>query len=417
MKRNTIIEVFSALLSILVGWLVLQRIIVIPGSQTIDQAIFPQSAATFAPGTAVIEPHKPQDKVRHVYHLKQGIQSPPNISTLEFRSDNQSLQSADDPFTVATVVDKLRSQHSSKAIAINIPFHWESSSEHGAEALIMSLEEFETAYFTSELVYRAKEKEFPYYLAKIPTENISGSSALLPKVNGEALTPNISPPTNTLAGFHPDTSVAPPKQLLVAWGEHIVPSFSLLQLAMVEGVSLQEITVILGHCIILGDSGPILPIDDMGTYTRTERSEPAPTFSSDSPWLADSTFSSNIFLSGSADDTLRDMQNLETLHAAPRSDFLTSYQRLPMWAEIIVIADIAILLAWFLGFRPLKRHICFLLVIVTFWPVLVILSSMRNMWTPASAVLATALTGWLTSFFFAPIMQRTPEENESTPTA
>jgi len=392
---------------------VLEDFIVFPASQIIDETIFPQSAQNYLPGTTVVEPYKRQDPNRYVHHLKAGITTPPPISVLEFRKESESLQSADDPFTVATVVDKLYNKHACKHLSLNIPLHWQTSTEHGSDALTLSLEEYHLVYFTSELTYRPTPTELPFYIARIPPSNISGNSDLLPKVNAEILSPSILPPTNTTAGFSSSTSVANPNQLLLQWGNHLIPSFSLLQLAMTEGLSIHDLTVILGQCIIFGDTGPVLPINQFGSYAGSNRSKPAPLHPADYPWNPEAQLSPNIFLSSGPEKTATDVQAIELLQASPRTDFLTSYQRLDRWAEIIVLTDIAILFAWFLGFRPLKRHICFLLVLVTLWPVLVTLSSMRNMWTPASAVFATAITGWFSSFFLAPLVRSTNTSSQA----
>ena len=391
----------------------LQGFLVFPASRTIDETIFPQSAHSLAPGTTLVEPYKKLDRNRHVYHLKQGVTTPPSLSVLEFRSQSESLQSADDPFTVATVVDKLHHKHSCKNVALNIPLHWESPTPHGLDALELSLAEYDTVTLSSELVYRSESSALPFYIARIPPANITGSPTYLPKVNAEALPPSMQPPTNTMAGFSSTTSVANQNQLLLRWGKHTVPSFSLLQLAMTEKLDVQDITVVLGRCIILGETGPVLAIDRFGAYSGTGQSQPVAIHAADYPWTPNAQLSPNAFLSLGPKSTAKDMLALERIHAAPRADFLTSYQRLDNWAELIVLADVAILFAWFLGFRPVKRHIYFLLVIVTLWPVLVALSSMRNMWTPASAVFATAITGWISSFFLAPLVQDPLQESDT----
>ena len=385
----------------------LEGIFTFPMARTIDATIFPQSAHTFSAGSTVVEPHYPGDSTRRVHYLKEGTSQPLSMSLLEFQPTSDHLQTVENPLTLATIIAKLDDSHECSALTLNVPLSWHNADQNTLDALALSLENYQTVYAAQELSYRAEAQEIPYYIATIPAENITGTSPLIPKVNAQALPLSFLPPTNTLVGFSAASITANPHQLLLQWGDSFVPSFSLLQLALVESIALEEITVVLGEYILLGDSGPILKINEFGAFVGPTETSPASDLtphSADYPWSKQAELKPIVSLSANAETTRTSIENLHAIYTAPRTDFLTTYHRLARWAELIVLADIAILFTCFLEFRPLKRHVYFILTLVTLWPVLVTLSSFRNMWIPASAVFATAIVGWLVSFFFAPLV-------------
>ncbi len=395
----------------------LEGIFTFPMARMIDATIFPQSAHTFSAGSTVVEPHQLGDTTRRVHYLKEGTSQPPSISLLEFQPTSDHLQTVENPLTLATIIAKLHDTHECSSLTLNVPLSWHNADQNTLDALTLSLENYQTVYAALELNYRAEAEEIPYYIATIPSENITGTSPLIPKVNAQALPPSFLPPTNTLVGFNSQSTAANSHQLLLQWGDSLVPSFSLLQLILLEDIALEEITIALGEFILLGDSGPILKLNEFGAYAGPKEILPAHALtprSADYPWAKEAQFKPIVSLSANSETTLSSIENLGAIHAAPRTDFLTTYYRLPRWAELIVLADIAILFAWFLEFRPLKRHVYFILTLVTLWPVLVTLSSFRNMWMPASAAFTTAIVGWLVSFFFAPLVSMAKSSSDTS---
>ena len=96
------------------------------------------------------------------------------------------------------------------------------------------------------------------------------------------------------------------------------------------------------------------------------------------------------------------MNNLLTLaKASPVPGVAKVYRRLPRWAEIVIILDIALTACWFAGFTRWNRHYAFALTTAFLFPLLLAMMDITQHWFGLSAPLATLITAWL-----IPVSQR-----------
>lgn len=269
----------------------------------------------------------------------------------------------------------------------------------------------------------------PLQRALIPFSQVSGNHRLIPLVNKVPLPTHSDGGEHTLAGFC-QIENAPASEgnipLLAHWQHQgLIPSVDLLAIMSTHDISPAELMIQCGKHIRLGKDGPVIPIDDYGQSPILDPANPTPPTTAPSPPPLDAdqlitpgTPNSKKKISSpahnkpqstialiyavgersSATNTLSAdrLQKLLALSASyPVPENLTRIPRLPLWASIIMIIDIALLSCWLGDLTRINRHLAYLLTAALLFPLLLTLLYFSQHWLGLSAPLATLITAWI----------------------
>lgn len=263
----------------------------------------------------------------------------------------------------------------------------------------------------------AQSPPAPLQRALIPFSGVSGNHLLIPIVNQVPLPTHTEGGAHTLAGFSRIES-APPSEndipLLAHWQDHgLIPSIDLLAVMTAHKVSPAQLIIDCGKHIRLGEDGPIIPIDDYGQTpapraASIERGALPPPIDAEkliSPEGKDAPKSrAHIALihavgeKTSATNTLpadRLQSLLALLQSYPVPENLIHIHRLPIWATIILIIDIALLSCWLGDLARVERHLSYFLTAALLLPLLFVLLQLTGHWLGLSALFATLITAWI----------------------
>lgn len=255
----------------------------------------------------------------------------------------------------------------------------------------------------------------PLQRALIPLSQVSGNHLLIPMVNQVPLPTHTDGGPHTLAGFSLIESAPASKgniPLLAHWKGHgLIPSIDLLAVMTAHKVSPGELGIDCGKHIRLGAHGPVIPIDDYGQTPAPQAAaagalELPPPLAADELITADAGHGSQehialIHATGKktmATNTLPAgrLQGLLALaQSYPVPEKLVHIRRLPIWASIILIVDIALLSCWLGDLSRKDRHLAYLLTAVLLLPLLLVLLQLTQHWLGLCAPLATLITAWI----------------------
>jgi len=415
-NRNLLLRIFCIIISLGFGLFISSAPFHLAPKAYLDTFMFPQSSPSFEENTRVIEPHLASDITRRVHTLRDATAPLSLSSIISFDPEHPQLGNAQNPFTLATVTHNLRSKHHISTLLLDNPLNFDDSNSHGVDTLLASLEEFDRVVFAADLTYKNAPQELPYYLATLDPSQVHGEMTLLPEVNASIHSTDLDPPANSYAGFSSTSTGATQGQLLMRWQDSIIPSFSLLQHLEEESVHLSEITVRLGHYILLGHNRSVLPIDSFGCFSPPQKvpssSQQADHFQADELWTSQNSPLSPCLIQTKPTASLSSMTS--KLHSAPETNSLIQYQRMEIWKEALVLFDIALLFALFLHWRTLKRNLIYVIITLSLIPLLLVLYNVRQVWVPASSIFSSLIMSWLLSFLISPFIQ-TPPPIESEP--
>lgn len=267
----------------------------------------------------------------------------------------------------------------------------------------------------------------PLQRALIPFSQVSGNHRLIPLVNKVPLPTHSEGGEHTLAGFCQIENAPASEgniQLLAHWQHQgLIPSVDLLAIMTAHDISPAELMIQCGKHIRLGKDGPVIPIDDYGQspilVAPDSTDQASMTTSPSSPPLdADQLITPDkkkgsppsnklqspialiyaVGQSTSATNTLSAdrLQNLLALSPYnPVPENLTRIPRLPLWASIILIIDIALLSCWLGDLTRTNRHLAYVLTAALLFPLLLTLLYFSQHWLGLSAPLATLITAWI----------------------
>lgn len=307
-------------------------------------------------------------------------------------------------------------------IVLTTQMSWDGDLGITATALSNKLAEFEYAAIPLPLTRGATAQELPDILRQsiIPFTNIRGDQRHLPIVNQVALPSIISDSGKTRAGFSkienlPENGYSIP--MICLWQEEgILPSIELLTLMAAHKVSPDEVIIRCGEHIRLGLEGPVIQISKFGEVTLPADNgglESIPTTKADALITrADSekkntTTDPHVYLIHGVGEKTKTTNALpsERLHAilhwakslpAPEPGKSVEYRRLPFWANIVIIFDIA-LTAWlFAGLSRVNRHLAFALTAAAIYLLLLSIMDVTQHWLSISAPLAAVIAAWIT---------------------
>lgn len=365
---------------------------------------------------------EPEDRTITSRRLTVRTDRARKFHTLEITDDPGQIYEATppSPLDYAVMLHRLRSR-GVENIVLTTRMSWDGQPGLSAAALSDQLAAFGRATISLPLTRGATAQELPAVLnnSLIPLANASGNQNLIPAVNQVALPSVLSGGGHIYAGFSRIESIPESGDflpLLCLWeNKGLIPSVELLALMNAYDVTPAEIIVRCGKHIRLGPDGPVVPINSYGEILLPESAaselERVPSTRAEDlitrpdntrPTTADP----NIYLvhavgeKTSATNTLspRRLAAIVTWSKnlpAPEPGQSIRYRRLPVWADIVILVDIALAACWFAGFSRGGRHLAFALTAALLFPLLLSLMDITQHWISVSAPLAAVLTAWL----------------------
>ena len=326
------------------------------------------------------------------------------------------------PLDYAVLMESLRNRGYNHVVLAS-RMTWDDEPGLEANGLSGRLALFQSSVIAIPVTRGATAQPLPDALqrALIPFSKVKGNYKLIPIVNQVSLPAHAGGGAQTLAGFDKIES-SPASEgnipLLAHWvGQGLIPSLELLSVMTAHDVSPSELFVHSGKYIRLGKNGPVIALDAYGQTPRPTSEAPlrrgealraetlitqktlTPVTGQDQVCLIHAVGKKTI--STSLLSATR-MNNLLTLaKASPVPGVAKVYRRLPRWAEIVIILDIALTACWFAGFTRWNRHYAFALTTAFLFPLLLAMMDITQHWFGLSAPLATLITAWL-----IPVSQR-----------
>lgn len=370
-------------------------------------------------------------------------QQSPEIRLITVTDDEEHIfeSSPPSPLDYAVMMDHIL-KRGSKSISLTTQMAWDDEPGMQAQTLSNQLEKFPRAVFAVPVKRGATAATPPPSLARslVKHEQWKSSYRQLPVINQVALPAHIDGGAHTLAGFNlieSEDQETGRLQLFANWQEHgLLPSIDLLILMNFHGVSPKDLIVTRDSVLRLGENGPVIPMDRYGrarsNTTADEGAEmkgiPASDFiSQPENRSADSADGKNVHWVVHADSdgkrvartSLLDNKRISTI---TRLNSVLSipgkasyYPRLPLWAEAVIVLDLALLVCWFSTSSRGSRLLVLLLIGVLIFPLLGAVLDITHHWLAVTAPLSVVIIGLL--FPVIPRLRSTPiqEYDEKQP--
>jgi hypothetical protein len=355
------------------------------------------------------------------------------------RNHLQSIHITDDPEKIfeqsppsaldyAVILTSLY-KHGFKDVILTNHLNWDQQQGLETLGLARQLRLFSHSAIAMPVTRVATAQSIPKALQRslISMSQVTGNYRPLPMVNHAPITSAIDSGKHTLAGFSEVESIAPVEgkiPLLAHWQDQgLIPSIDLLTVMIAHKVNPSDIRVDCGNHKRLGKRGPSLPIDEHG-YTPApeitaseETIAPLPAEQLISPIdkneyldqfgrapsmalihsVGDKTAHTNTL----SNDRISNLINLSSSY--PITDTSASFSRLPWFASLILLIDVALLSFWFGELTRSKRHLAYSLSAALIIPLLFVflatLLYLSKHWLSLSAPLATLITVWTCHVF------------------
>ncbi|MBK1829844.1 hypothetical protein JIN77_03850 [Verrucomicrobiaceae bacterium R5-34] len=301
---------------------------------------------------------------------------------------------------------------------------WDGDLGLSADALNHQLAPFSHASFGLPLTRGATAQELPPALRRslIPFSQVSGNRRLIPTVNQVALPAVMSDGEHSYAGFSsiestPGTADYVP--MICQWqDEGLIPSLELLALMSAHDVRPDEVLVHCGRHIRLGMEGLVIPIDSYGETALPVLSANEQQASTQPPLKAEELITRpkdnsagsatavepDVFLfcaTGEktaatnllSPERLAAVQHWSTNLLAIEPGASIDYRRLPLWAQVVIIFDVAFAACWFSGFKRINRLLASLLTAALIYPLLLLIMDITEHWFNVSPLLTALIVG------------------------
>ena len=304
--------------------------------------------------------------------------------------------------------------------AIEEPLSWEGEgvAHLGRLAsLNTALSQFETVVLTVDLDRLQRSQPIPNYLQAhaIPFSNVSGVTNSLIDVNRVLFPPSVTPAPHVRFAFRSRKNTSTDNLAILRWGNHIIPSFPLAVAMAQANVPPDEVHIIPGRNIRVGN-GPIIPIDEFGAFQIDPVNHPGAierlAIEAYSPSQIENTRAAirektdavpacvlfadaGSRVSSPLQEKNSTLRTIATLDILPRPDGVESHQRLTMPTEVALLGMIAVIASLLIGLPAPLRHLSYLGLLVAVPALLATLYLRSQQWTPFAPALATALTGWI----------------------
>jgi len=337
----------------------------------------------------------------------------------------QSPPSALDYAVILTALHK----HGFRDVILTNHLNWNQSQGLETLGLGRQLGLFEHSAIAMPVTRVATAQPMPEVLQRslISMSQVAGNYRQLPMVNHAPVTFAVESGKHTLAGFSEVESIPPTEgkiPLLAYWHDQgLIPSIDLVTLMIAHKVNPSDLRVKCNDHIRLGKRGPIIPIDQHG-YTPIPES--LITNEITVPLVADQLISpieKNEYF-----DQFGQVPTMALIHAVGEKSSKTntlsadritnlislsqhypitatsaSFSRLPWFASIILLIDVALLSFWFGELTRGKRHLAYSLAAFMIIPLLFVflatLLYLSKHWLSLSAPLAAFITVWACHVF------------------
>lgn len=251
------------------------------------------------------------------------------------------------------------------------PLTWEQPDPFAVAALEHQAQRFQRTIIACAVTRGSQEDPLPaaFQRASLPLSQIKGKVALLPRVNRLALAHSYTGREQTWAGFS-DIESSPSENgrapLLAVWQDRVIFSAALLNWLCSEQATIDDLDVTPGQCIFLRKKQLRLPIDDFGTISVSNSTQPTSTCAitdlirPEAPLKQTfQTHASGTWICPRFHDDPVSQQQLQTylqLRSLSENRRYLEWYPLPAVVEVLLLAIIAWLLAW-LSEQSTRLHI------------------------------------------------------------
>lgn len=400
-----------------IGILVLFQGHHLPLLKTLDKYLSPLETGTITPGSLVEDPNpeKPRQRTLRRVFAPDNLAPDYLICTIDDDPDNINAFGIYHPADIAITLADLQ-QKGIESIYITTHLRWPDLDLEERATLTTAISKYKHATIATPLRRDPSSTNIPSYLERssIPAKTLGKTAAFIPQVNALSLPPNIEIPSNTLVGFsNIETIQTNPSSipLLARWEDRIILNANLLEYLQNLGLAIDDISIRPGQAIRLGNQGNIIPIDQFGQYTPTPLTKESTPLTITSAYSGENsiigiTQKSAILtakgLKASSYAAIQDpYQTLAEIANTPTVSAEILNNRFPLWLEIILIVDIALLAAFLLAYRSVKRQSIFILILFAIPTIILIISQSTSYSSPVSIYILTILAGYLTTSILA----------------
>ena len=320
------------------------------------------------------------------------------------------------PLDYAVILDRLL-EHGHRDVIFNTPLVWDDYSEIELQALNRKLTSLDSVTLSLPLTRGVINQAAPPALQQslIPLNQVQGNYHPLPRANQVTLTQRADGGANTLAGFSVIESAQNAEdtehvQLIALWqGQAIVPSTELLVLMKQHEVPLKDLIILCGKEIRFGEKGPMISIDEFGrTPIRNSLSEDTQS--------VDIVRAQDLFDQEKPYQKMHDTVIIHTLDSHAGNHLVATNQknsnqlsRLPAWAEIAILFDLALILFFIMNTRPHVKILGTWIIICLIVFSIITFISLIQLWYALSAPLTIIAVNHLLSIG---LKRRTQPVNE-----
>lgn len=353
---------------------------------------------------------------------KQGQKN--HLQTIQITDDPDKIfeQSPPSPLDYAIILTSLH-KRGFRDVILATNLNWDQQVGIENQGLGRQLGLFDYSAISMPVTRVATPQPVPDILKRslITMVQVSGNPHQLPLINHAPIPVHADGGKHTLAGFSEVESMPAIEghiKLLAHWqGQGLIPSIELLTIMIAHKISPADIRVSCGDHIRLGKNGPVIPIDSFGQTpvpgTPATSLTPIPAEKlivpvsgneaalnlPDPPPIAIIHASGEKTAVTSTISAGRLADLLALSHHYPIPENPTSYPRLPIWASLILLIDVALLSFWYGGlYRSIRKRayiISALIIIPLLFALLAALLYLTRHWLGLSAPLATLLTVWI----------------------
>ncbi len=353
---------------------------------------------------------------------KQGQKNHPQSIQITDDPDKIFEQSPPSALDYAIILTALH-KHGFRDVVLTTNLNWDQRVGIETQGLGRQLGLFDYSAISLPVTRVATPRPVPDMLKRslIPMAQVTGNHHQLPLINHAPVPVHADGGKHTLAGFSEVESIPPTQgriQLLAHWqGQGLIPSIELLTVMIAHKISPADIRVSCEDHIRLGKNGPIIPIDAFGqTPVPQEVSASlaplpaekliAPVAENEAPLKLPNPPPIALIHASGKESSITNTLSAERLadlialsHHYPIPENRTSYPRLPIWASLILLLDVALLSFWYGGLvrsiRKLAYVVSALILIPLLFALLAALLYLTQHWLSLSAPLATLFTVWI----------------------
>jgi len=425
-------QLLTLLITAGIGILVLFHGHKLSALQALDKYLSPFESGTITQGSLVEDPHPHLPRQRILRKVYAPSNKAPDylLCLIDDDPDQINAFGTYHPTDLAITLENLQ-EKGVTSIYITTHLRWPQLDPEERATLSTTIETFDHATLSTPLRRDPSTSRIPDFLLRssLPAKALGKDADLIPQVNTLSLPPDIEVPNNALTGFSSIETITPTHgtiPLLARWDDRIVFNANLIEHLQHLNLTIEDLTVIPGQSIRLGNQGNIIPIDRFGQYRATPLTKtPTPpvinaAYSAEASMIGITQKAAILTAKGqkaSAFATIEDpYTTLSEIANTPTVSAEILNNRFPLWLEIILIIDLALLAAFLLPFRSYRRHTVFIIALFAIPAIIILISQTTSYSSPAFIYILTILTGYLTITLLAkPVRKKYLDLQSETP--